>query len=147
VQSALVPEQWIALGLVLLPLVVSAGILIFQVGNDYPGLDWALTEIRTSASATIRCSSVVLPRRLESSRTDELLPCWSVSLDGAPRSVYGSGALINGVAIVYMAVVARRRGGVALMMCVLLGARCCRTLGADYVATRGTAPSPFAIAG
>ena len=131
--------EWIALGLVLLPLVVSAGILIFRVGNDYhPVSDWALTEIRTrdvghhpvliglysrdgwSHPGPMSFYLLAIPYRLTG---------------GASIGLWLGALLINGVAIVGMAVVARRRGGVALMMCVLLGSSLLlRTLGADCCA-------------
>ena len=129
---------WLVLGLALLPLVVSAIAQAITVGNSYyPYSDWAGMELFVrdvghhpvlvglysrdgwSHPGPIIFYLLAIPYRLTGSS--------SVGLQ--------LGALIiNGAAIVGMALVARRRGGTPLLLCTLLGVGLLvRTLGPDFV--------------
>ena len=127
-----------AIGVLLLPLVISAIALVVDVGTNYfPGSDTALTELQTSDigrhpvlvglysrdgwnhPGPALFYALVLPYRLAGSN--------SIGLSlGA--------LLINGVAIAGIAIVARRRGGVPLMLLTLVGcAALVRALGPDFL--------------
>jgi hypothetical protein len=131
-------RSWWPLVLVLVPLAVSAVALVAFVGADYvPTGDHAGTEIAVRALG----------------HHEVLTGLWSRDNWGhpGPMSFYvfapfywltgGSsvglsvGALaVNGASIAAMAVVARRRGGTALLLCTLVAcALVVRTLGADNV--------------
>jgi hypothetical protein len=129
---------WLVLGLALLPLVISAIAQAITVGNSYyPYSDWGGMELFVrdighhpvlvglysrdgwSHPGPIIFYLLAIPYRLTGSS--------SVGLQ--------LGALIiNGAAIVGMALVARRRGGTPLLLCTLLGVGLLvRTLGPDFV--------------
>jgi hypothetical protein len=124
--------------MVLVPLLVSAVLLFVRVGRDYhPLSDWALTEMRTS---DVGRQPVLLGlySRDGWSHPGPL----SFYLYAIPYRLLGSMSIgiwlaalgINAVAMTGIAVVARRLGGTALLLCTMLGiALVVRGLGADYV--------------
>jgi hypothetical protein len=140
-KSGWLNRGWVAraaIGVVLLPFVISAIALVVDVGTNYfPGSDTALTELQTSDigrhpvlvglysrdgwyhPGPALFYALVLPYRLAGSN--------SIGLSlGA--------LLINGVAIAGIAIVARRRGGIPLMLLTLMGCTVLvRALGPDFV--------------
>ena len=125
-----------AVALVLLPLVVSAAAVGLGVGEPwYPWSDWALTEMQVrdvgrhpvelglysrdgwGHPGPILFYLLALPYRL---------------VGGHPVGLLLGALVINGASVVAMAWLARRRGGVPLLLCTLLaGAVVLSALGAD----------------
>jgi hypothetical protein len=128
----------VAVVLALLPLVVSAIVLLVSVGNDYhPIGDNALIELRTRDVGREPVLIGLYSRDGWSHPGPALFYVLALPyrLLGSTSIALRVGALLlNGAAIVGMAFIARRRGGVPVMLLTLFGATLVvRTLSADYV--------------
>lgn len=129
---------WVAVGLVLVPFVVSALVLIFGVGGRYlPAADQALITMHTREVGSGHSPLVGLYSRAEWSHPGPmefyaLAPFYRLAGERA-IGVYLGALTINAAAVVGLAVVARRRGGLPLVLLTLLGTTLMlRTLGADF---------------
>jgi hypothetical protein len=128
----------LALGLVLLPVVVSAVALVVSVGTSYlAGSDIGLTELRTDDVG--RHQVLLGPYSRDGWNHPGPALFYALALPyrlaGGNSIGLGLGALlINGVAIAGMAVVAYRRGGVAFTLITLAGcAVLMRALGPEFL--------------
>jgi hypothetical protein len=126
------------IGLVLLPLLVSAVVLVVDIGGDYnPTADHALTELRTRDVGRHPVLLGLSSRENWTHPGPALFYLLSVPyrLSGSSSIGLALGALlINGLAIAGIAVLARRRGGTPLFLCALVGsAILMRSLGADFL--------------
>jgi hypothetical protein len=128
----------LAIVLAVLPLVASAVALVVDIGADYhPAADQALIELRTR-DVGFHPVLVGLVSLADWSHPGPALfyvlavPYW---LTGGSSIGLALGALvINGLAIVGMALVARRRGGTPLLLCTLVGCSLLvRALGPDFM--------------
>ena len=128
----------LVVGLALLPLAISAVTLAITVGNSYhPWADHAVMEMHVR-DVGHHPLLIGLYSRVGWSHPGPILfylLAVPYRLTGGSSIGLNLGALlINGAAIVGMAVVARRRGGTPLLLCTLLGCGLLvRTLGPDFV--------------
>jgi hypothetical protein len=129
---------WVAVALVLVPFVVSALVLIFGVGGRYlPAADQALITMHTRDVGSGHSPLVGLYSRGDWSHPGPmefyvLAPFYRLA-GGRAIGVYLGALAINAAAVVGLAVVARRRGGLPLVLLTLLGTTLMlRTLGADF---------------
>ena len=128
----------LALVSALLPLLISGVTMAFTIGNSYsPWSDWAGMEMRVRDVGHHPVLIGLLSRDEWSHPGPILFYLLAVPyrLTGGSSIGLNLGALlINGAAIVGMAVVARRRGGTPLLLCTLLGCGLLvRTLGPHFV--------------
>ncbi len=126
-----------AVGLVLLPFVVAAVVQVAGGGDYLPISDHALTELRVRDIGSYPVLSGLFSRDDWSHPGPLffylLVPFYRLS-GNASISINVVTLLLNGGAIVGMAVVARRRGGLPLLLCTLLACSLLvRTLGADFL--------------
>ncbi len=129
---------WALLALSVLPLVVSAGLLVFDVGASYrAAADWALIEmqIRDIGREPVLTG---LYSRSEWSHPGPaqffLLAPFYWLTGGASFGTWLGALVVNAGALLGMGLVARRRGGTPLLLITILaGSLLVRTLGADFV--------------
>ena len=129
---------WVAVALVLAPFVVSALTLVLGVGGRYlPVADQALITMHTRDVGSAHSPLVGLYSRGDWSHPGPmefylLAPFYRLA-GGRAIGVYLGALAINAAAVVGLAVVARRRGGLPLALLTLLGTMLMlRTLGADF---------------
>lgn len=130
--------QRLALAMALLPLAVSAIVLVLDIGNGYlPTADHALTEMQVRDVGRHEVL-IGLYSRADWAHPGPiyfylLAPLYRLA--GGTSIAMNLGALfINGASITGMAVIARRKGDTPLMLCTLLGCSLVvRTLGAEFI--------------
>lgn len=129
---------WLLLCLVVLPMVVSAGLLVFDLGESYrPVADYALIEMQVRDVGREPVLTGLYSRSDWShpgpAQFFVLAPFYWLT-GGASFGLYLGALVVNAGALVGMVLVARRRGGTPLMLITLLaGSLLVRTLGADFV--------------
>jgi hypothetical protein len=129
---------WFALGVALLPLLVSAIALIVDVGNSYlPAGDLAMTEMHVRDVGHHEVL-VGLWSRWDWNHPGPalfyLLAPFYWLTGGASIGMSLGALVINGAAIAGMVLIARRRGGTPLMLCTLLGCLLLmRTVGGEFL--------------
>jgi hypothetical protein len=120
------------------PAIVSAGILIFDVGSSYlPAADLALIEMQVRDVGREAVLTGLYSREDWShpgpAQFYVLAPFYWLT-GGASVSLYLGALAVNLASVAGMAVVARRRGGTPLVLVTLLaGSLLMRTLGADFL--------------
>ena len=127
-----------ALALTLVPYVVGVLALVFAVGNQYhPWSDHALTELQTRSVGRNEVL-VGLYSRADWNHPGPALfyvlaPIYWLT-GGMSVAISIGALLINGGSVAGMALIARRRGGVPLMLLTVLGSGLLlRSLGAEFV--------------
>jgi hypothetical protein len=128
----------LALVLALLPLVISAVTMAITVGNAYhPWADYAVMELRVRDVGQHPLLIGLYSRDGWSHPGPILFYLLALPYRLSGESAIGlqlGALLINGAALVGMAVLARRRGGTPLLLCTLVGCGLLvRTLGPDFV--------------
>jgi hypothetical protein len=128
----------LVLVLTLLPLVISAVTMAITVGNSYhPWADYAVMELKVRDVGHHPLLIGLYSRDGWSHPGPILFYLLALPYRLSGESAIGlqlGALLINGSAMVGMALVARRRGGTPLLLCTLLGCGLLvRTLGPDFV--------------
>jgi hypothetical protein len=121
-----------------LPLLVAAVTLVAVVGNAYhPAADYALTEMQVRDVGRHPVLVGLYSRDTWNHPGPALFyllaPVYR-ALGGMSVGIHVGALLINGAAVLGMALIARRRGGMPLMLLTVLGSGLLmRTLGAEFV--------------
>lgn len=129
---------WVLLALSVLPLVVSAGLLVFDVGASYrAAADWALIEMQIRDIGREPVLTGLYSRSDWShpgpAQFFLLAPFYWLT-GGASFGTWLGALVVNAGALLGMGLVARRRGGTPLLLITILaGSLLVRTLGADFV--------------
>jgi hypothetical protein len=128
----------VALGLSLLPLLISAVALVVDVGRSYvPTADYAYTELLTRDVGRHAVLSGLYSRLDWNHPGPALFYLLAIPYrlaGGASIGIHLGALLINGAAIAGIAVIARRRGGTPLLLASLVGCGLLvRAVGPDFV--------------
>ena len=128
-----------ALGLVLMPLVVSGVALVVDVGSSYvPTGDYAYTELLTRDVGSHPVLTGLYSRQEWNHPGPALFYLLALPYrltGGASIGLHIGALIVNAAAIAGMALIARRRGGAPLMLLALVGcALLVRSLGIEVVA-------------